>query len=160
MSSVKDRLIEAYLTCFGLGYAPIASGTFGTLGGVALAIAFAIYLPGQYMFACLTAAIVMTLVGAPLGKWAEKKWQRKDPGQYVLDEVIGFLVTIAFINPEQHLQINLIIGFLLFRFFDIFKPPPARQLEKISGGWGIILDDVVAGIYAALSLHVYTSYIA
>jgi len=152
MSSAKDRLIEAYLTCFGLGYAPIASGTFGTLGGVALAIVFALYLPAHYMLACLVTAAVLTLIGAPLGKWAEEKWQRKDPGQYVLDEVIGFLVAVAFID--------LAVGFLLFRFFDIFKPPPARQLEKVPGGWGIILDDVVAGIYAAIALCVYTNYIA
>ena len=160
MSSAKDRLIEAYLTCFGLGYAPIASGTFGTLGGVALAIVFALYLPAHYMLACLVTAVVLTLIGAPLGKWAEEKWQRKDPGQYVLDEVIGFLVTVAFIDPEHNLTINLAVGFLLFRFFDIFKPPPARQLEKVPGGWGIILDDVVAGIYAAIALCVYTNYIA
>ena len=78
----------------------------------------------------------------------------------MLDEVIGFLVTVAFIDPEHNLTINLAVGFLLFRFFDIFKPPPARQLEKVPGGWGIILDDVVAGIYAAIALCVYTNYIA
>jgi phosphatidylglycerophosphatase A len=160
MSSVKDRLIEAYLTCFGLGYAPVASGTFGTLGGVALALIFAMYLPANYMVACLSAAVIFTLVGAPLGKWAEQKWQRKDPGQYVLDEVIGFMVTVAFIDPTQHLTISLVVGFLLFRFFDIVKPAPARQLEKVPGGWGIILDDVVAGIYAAIALFLYTNYIA
>jgi len=160
MSSAKDRLIEAYLTCFGLGYAPVASGTFGTLGGVALALVFALYFPANYMLACLVTAVVLTLIGAPLGKWAEEKWQSKDPGQYVLDEVIGFLVTVSFIDPQQNLTINLAVAFLLFRFFDIFKPPPARQLEKVSGGWGIILDDVVAGIYAAIALFVYTNYIS
>ncbi|MBC8370048.1 MAG: phosphatidylglycerophosphatase A [Planctomycetes bacterium] len=160
MSSVKDRLIEAYLTCFGLGYAPIASGTFGTLGGVALAIAFANFWPASYTLLCLASVVVFTLVGAPLGKWAEKKWQRKDPGQYVLDEVIGFLVTVAFIDPTQHLVTNLLVGFFLFRFFDIFKPPPARQLEKVPGGWGIILDDIVAGLYGAAAMTIYINYIS
>ncbi|MFT7517648.1 MAG: phosphatidylglycerophosphatase A [Myxococcota bacterium] len=159
MSSVKDRIIEAYLTCFGLGYAPFASGTFGTLGGVALAVSFACLVPGVYTVACLGAATLLTLIGAPLGKWAEQKWQRKDPGQYVLDEVIGFLVTVAFIDPTQHLFSSMLVGFLLFRFFDIFKPPPARQLEKVAGGWGIILDDIVAGVYGAIAMWFYLEYI-
>lgn len=73
-----------------------------------------------------------------------------DPSEVVIDEVVGMMVTLAYL-PWSFISIGL--GFLLFRVFDIIKPPPARQLERLPGGWGIVMDDVVAGIYANLALR-------
>lgn len=139
--------IYAWLATFGgLGYAPIAPGTFGTLGGVALAALFGYTWPEYYLPLCLSFAALFTLLGRPCGDWAEKHFGRKDPGAFVLDEVAGYLVTVAwpvFLGWNQ-----LLVGFLLFRIFDIFKPPPARRLESLPGGLGIMIDDIVAGLWA------------
>jgi phosphatidylglycerophosphatase A len=78
---------------------------------------------------------------------------RADPGQVVIDEVCGYLVTMFLIPPSLR---NIILGFFLFRLFDIVKPPPERSLERLPGGFGIVADDVVAGIYANIILQVIT----
>jgi phosphatidylglycerophosphatase A len=150
MNRVAEFLREALITCCGLGHAPVASGTFGTLGGVALAGLIGAWWPEHYLPAVLGLVVVLLLAGASLGGWAERKWGRKDPGQYVLDEVVGYLVTVAWIGFPGWTHLGL--GFLLFRLTDITKPPPARQLERVKGGWGILLDDVVAGVWALLVL--------
>ena len=80
---------------------------------------------------------------------ASREWG-KDPGRVVVDEGIGFLVTVAFLPTGWW---TAIAGFFVFRALDIVKPPPARQLEALPGGWGIVVDDVVAGIYGNLMLR-------
>lgn len=140
------KIYEMLATCFGLGYAPVAPGTFGTLGGVALAALFGWTWPEAYLPLCLVTAAVLTLLGRPCGDWAEKRFGRKDPGAFVLDEVAGYLVAVAWI--EFYGWEQLIAAFFLFRLFDIWKPPPARQLEKLPGGLGIMIDDIVAGLWA------------
>jgi phosphatidylglycerophosphatase A len=80
-------------------------------------------------------------------------YKEADPRQVVVDEVCGYLVTMVFITSSL---MNIIIGFFLFRFFDIVKPPPARSSERLPGGVGIVADDVVAGIYANIILQVVT----
>ncbi|RMH05269.1 MAG: phosphatidylglycerophosphatase A [Planctomycetota bacterium] len=147
MSRLADLPRETLVTFFGLGHAPFAPGTFGTLGGVALAgLAGAWLAPAAYAPAVLGGALVLALLGAPVGAWAERRWGRKDPGQYVLDEVVGYLVAAAW--PVWPGWAHLGLAFLLFRLCDILKPPPARRLERVSGGWGILLDDVAAGVWA------------
>ncbi|MBC8327930.1 MAG: phosphatidylglycerophosphatase A [Planctomycetes bacterium] len=150
MNRLAELLREALITCCGLGHAPVASGTFGTLGGVALAGLAGALWPEHYLAIVLGLAVALLLLGAPLGGWAERKWARKDPGQYVLDEVVGYLVTVAW--PVFPGWTHLGLGFLLFRIADIVKPPPARRLERVPGGWGILLDDVAAGVWALLAL--------
>lgn len=140
------RIYEALATCFGLGYAPIAPGTFGTLGGVALAALFGYTWPEAFLPLCLATAVVLTLLGRPCGDWAEKRFGRKDPGAFVLDEVAGYLVAVAW--PVYYGWGQLVAAFFLFRLFDIWKPPPARRLEKLPGGLGIMVDDLVAGLWA------------
>lgn len=132
------------VSCCFLGCSPFAPGTVGTLGGVALA--WALGLTESYLLWLLVAAAVVYLVGRSLGAWAESHAGQKDPGFFVLDEVLGYLVTVAWVTPPTPL--TLVVGFALFRFFDIFKPKPARRLEALGGGDGILLDDVVAGLYA------------
>lgn len=145
-----NRLKLALSTCLGLGLAPVAPGTFGTLGGVA--IAWALSGARNYLLWILVVAVLLYAVGRWCGDWAEAHAGGKDPQFFVLDEVIGYLLTVAWIQGPSLL--TLAMGFLLFRFFDITKIPPTRRFERIGGGDGILLDDVVAGIYAFAVLTV------
>lgn len=131
------------VSCGYLGCSPFAPGTVGTLGGVA--IAWALSFTDNYLLWSAVAAVVVYLIGRSLGDWAEQYAGEKDPGIFVLDEVVGYLITVAWIGPPSYLALAL--AFFVFRFFDIFKPGPARRMEKIPGGDGILLDDVVAGFY-------------
>lgn len=126
-----------------LGCSPWAPGTVGTLGGVAIAWA----LSGTELYLAWTAlaCAAIYLIGRSLGPWSERYAGKKDPGFFVLDEVLGYLVTVAWTSGPSPL--TLVVGFFVFRFFDIFKPGPARRLERLPGGDGILLDDLVAGIY-------------
>ncbi len=144
--SWSDRLLAIWVTCCGLGYAPVASGTFGTLGGLALAGLAGSAAPDWYLPLVLGAAAIVTVGGALAGPWAERRYGRKDPGEFVLDEVAGFLIAAAW--PTWPGWTHLIAAFCAFRLCDIVKPPPARRCEKFPGGWGIVLDDLAAGVWA------------
>ena len=147
-----------------IGYIPWASGTLGTLLGLAVYL-----LPGaQTMLIPLIAAglILGTIAsgmvareeGHRLSKIAEHVKSRfqpegtphPDPSIVVIDEVVGMWIALVAIPPGV---LPIVITFLLFRLFDILKPAPAHHLEHLPGGWGIMLDDVVAGIYANLGTH-------
>ncbi len=138
-----NRLKLAVVSCGFLGLSPFAPGTAGTLGGVLIAYLLA----GSQAFLpwALAVCALLYAVGRSLGDWSERYAGRKDPGIFVLDEVIGYLVTVLWSAGPSLLALTL--GFFVFRFFDIFKPPPARRLERLGGGDGILLDDVVAGLY-------------
>ncbi|MEZ5989038.1 MAG: phosphatidylglycerophosphatase A [Planctomycetota bacterium] len=155
--SAADRLKVLTVSFLGLGLAPVASGTFGTLGGVVVAVPLA-WAPGlPYWAWLLLATLVVTLVCVALGPWAERYYGLKDPGAIVLDEVGGYMVTLALFDVvcgggaalgfEGHLA-----AFLAFRVGDIVKPWPARAFERLPGGWGVMLDDLVAGLYAGAIL--------
>ena len=132
-------------SCFGLGLSPVAPGTVGTLGGVALA--WALVPTGEYFPVAIAAcAALLYAVGRWFGDWAERDAGGKDPQWFVLDEVLGYLVTVAWWLPPTPLA--LAVGFAAFRLFDVTKPPPVRRLERYGGGDGILLDDVMAGVYA------------
>lgn len=150
MNTLKDKIVEMYVTWFGLGYAPVASGTFGTLGGVAIAALIGWTWPEYYLISLIVLTIVMSFLGALAGRWAEKRYGRKDPGEFVLDEVVGYMVAVMWVGFPG--WTHLILGFFLFRLTDIVKPWPARRLEKLPGGWGIVVDDLVAGAYALVAL--------
>jgi phosphatidylglycerophosphatase A len=140
----------AFVSCGFLGCAPVAPGTVGTLGGVA--IAWALRDSPQYLLWTLVTIALIYLVARSLGDWAEEYAGKKDPGIFVMDEVIGYLVTVAWVTGPSYL--TLVLGFFVFRFFDIFKPRLARRMEAIGGGDGILLDDVVAGIYGLLVMTI------
>jgi phosphatidylglycerophosphatase A len=146
-----DRLRLMLATSGGLGLAPVAPGTFGTLGGVLIAWALSFTGAG---FPLWTAAVVVVLyvVGRPLVTWSERRAGHGDPGWYVLDEVIGYLICVAWIAPPTLL--SLVCAFLLFRFFDILKPTPIRQIERLHGADGVLLDDVVAGLFGLACMAV------
>ena len=152
-----NRLKLAFVSFGFLGLSPFAPGTAGTVGGVALA-----WLLGRsehYLFWSVVACALLYAGGRALGRWSEQYAGRKDPGFFVVDEVIGYLVTVAWTRGPSPLA--LAVAFFLFRFLDVVKPPPARALERLGGGDGILLDDVMAGLYglavmAALRLFVLT----
>ena len=123
-------------TGFGLGLSPVAPGTFGTLLGVAIAW----LAPGP----AWAWALGVSVLSVPLGSLAEKT-EGEDPGSFVLDEVAGYLLAVSFL-PGGWLALGA--AFFAFRFFDIAKPWPIRKLERLPGGWGVLLDDLLAGIYA------------
>ena len=139
-------------TGLGAGYFPVAPGTAGSAVGLALVIALRqTSLDSARLAASLGAlsGLIFVLGVRAAGK-AEKAFGRVDPGQVVIDEVAGQVIT--FVATPRISWIGLIAGFVLFRFFDVVKPFPARRAERFRGGWGIMLDDVVAGLYSMAAL--------
>jgi phosphatidylglycerophosphatase A len=138
-----NKLKLGIVSCGYLGLSPFAPGTAGTLGGVA--IAWLLRDVEHYLYWTLAVCAVLYAVGRSLGKWSEEYAGGEDPGFFVLDEVIGYLLTVAWLQGPS--LIALTVAFFLFRLLDVVKPPPARWLENLGGGDGILLDDVMAGIY-------------
>lgn len=130
-----------------VGYFPIAPGTAGSLA--ALVLFALVRRVGTPVFELGTIIVVLVL-----GTWAANRTEhvlgRKDPGAIVIDEVLGMLMTLAFLPVST---IGVIVGFVLFRIFDVVKPYPAARLEHLKGGPGVMMDDAVAGIYAHISLR-------
>jgi phosphatidylglycerophosphatase A len=143
---IMNRAALLLATAGYVGFFPIAPGTAGSAAGLAVyALIRAAHNPSAEI-----AAIVVTLV---IGIWSAGVVERtlgKDPGPVVIDEVLGMLVTLALLNPSLA---GALVGFFLFRVFDVLKPFPAGHLERLHGGSGIMLDDAMAGIYANLVLR-------
>jgi phosphatidylglycerophosphatase A len=138
-----NRLKLGIVSAGFLGLSPFAPGTAGTLAGVLLALALA--RTQQFLLWLVLTSLLLYALGRALGKWSEEYAGGKDPGFFVLDEVIGYLITVAWVRGPSLLA--LVLAFFVFRFFDVVKPPPARRMERLGGGDGILLDDVVAGCY-------------
>ena len=148
------------------GYMPWASGTFGSLVGVLLYMIPGVEKPEVlaslilfcFVIGAMTAAKVARVVGDQLttsAKFTKERFQpggnaEADPSIVVIDEIVGMWIALLLL-PKSMLVICL--AFIFFRAYDIVKPPPARQLERVPNGWGIMLDDVAAGIYANISVR-------
>lgn len=158
MSQLRKTLAEKrpaavwIATVAGAGFLPAAPGTAGSLVGLALAVAIGHYPTPQpwKSLALALAALGLCLVGIGAASEAEKFFGCKDPSQVVIDEVVGQML-VFLIHPDAAWK-WLIVGFLLFRFFDVLKPFPARRAERLPGGWGIMVDDVIAGAYSLAAL--------
>jgi phosphatidylglycerophosphatase A len=137
-------------TALGAGYAPFAPGTVGSAVGVVVFLATRHLDPAWQ----ITLIGVVTVVGVWASTVAARHFDREDPGHVVIDEVAGQLVTYALLDLTW---IGVTLGFLLFRVFDIIKPWPAGRLEHLPGGWGIMADDLMAGIYGWLALWLVIS---
>ena len=131
----------------GFGLAPFAPGTWGSIPGVALGALASLYLES-------TTKIILMVTLTLFSAWAiaktEKKWQRHDDKAIVIDEVVGQVLCLAWIPVSLA---NLLLGFLLFRAYDIFKPEPAGFFDRWNHSLGTLLDDVVAGIMAGVCLY-------
>lgn len=138
------RLGVFIATCAHVGYAPVAPGTFGSLVGLLI-----YYLVRREHSIPVELAVIG--IAVMIGLWsateAEHHFGGIDPGPVVIDEVVGMLITLA-LHPVNIL--GAIAGFLIFRVLDIVKPWPARRLELLPGGFGVVLDDMMAGIYGNL----------
>jgi phosphatidylglycerophosphatase A len=133
-------------SCFGVGLIPAAPGTFGTIAAIPLAIGLARL--GLLAGVCFLALFILLAVWT--SGLSAKVLQKDDPSEVVIDEMAGFLIA-TFLVPVSFA--NLCFGFFLFRLFDILKPYPIRHSEKIGKGIGIVLDDLLAGVYANLCLR-------
>ena len=141
------RLPLLTATVCGVGYSPVAPGTVGSLAGLL------VYLPLRWTGSPaveLLAIVVIFVVGALASTAAERHFGLIDPGPIVIDEVLGMLVTLALLPVSVT---GALVGFVLFRVFDVIKPPPCNHLEALPGGWGVMSDDLMAAIYAQLTLR-------
>ena len=140
------HFILMFATGFGAGYSPTAPGTLGTL----------VAIPIYYFLSEIPFPLYeITLTGFFfLAVWVSEKTEavlgKKDDSRIVIDEMMGFFITMLWVTKTP---LFILVGFILFRFFDIFKPFPIRRFEKVRGGFGVVLDDVMAGIFANVILR-------
>ncbi len=142
---IKDWCVKAGVSV-GVGYCPVASGTAGTFVGLLL---FLLVQDSIWLHVAVLALVFF--VGVPISTRAEQLYKEKDSHHIVVDEVAGFLVTMLGFSHVSWPVLGL--GFVLNRVFDIFKPFPLRRLENAPGGWGVMLDDIGAGVYSNLALR-------
>jgi phosphatidylglycerophosphatase A len=145
MDNLRKKIIEIIASCFYIGYIPGAPGTYGSL--------FALLLVSQFEFLTKNISIVLFIViGLIFSTLMEKQTGKKDDQRIVIDEFVGILITFYYVKPNLS---YLIIGFILFRLYDIYKPYPIKKTQKLKSGWGIMLDDILAGVYARIVLHIF-----
>lgn len=142
--SVADRVAVAIATVGGAGWSPVAPGTVGS----AVALGLIWFLPGGRV-GLVAFFVVVTVVGVWAADRAERRLGGKDSGAIVVDEVAGMTLSVMFFPRTPAV---LLAGFVLFRIFDVVKPPPAGASQDLPGGVGVMVDDLIAGFYAAAVL--------
>ena len=146
-----DFIALAIATC-GVGYLPLAPGTFGSLVGVGIFWLLVRVNP----LVIVVAILAVTFAGIWAGSRVEQMSGRKDPGKVVVDEVAGQMIALFPLTLLGRWSIGaVILSFILFRFFDIVKPYPANRLQDLNGGAGVMFDDLVAGVYAAVIVSIF-----
>ena len=144
---LKINFNTIFVSVFGIGFIPIASGTFGSLAG--LLIGYILYLINFNLFFIIIP--LLFIFGVIASNTYQKQTGEKDSSVIVIDEVVGQLIAMIFVVDNL---ILVLCSFIIFRIFDIFKPWPASYADKkIDGGLGVMLDDVFAGIYAAILIY-------
>ena len=138
------------LTGFGAGWLPLAPGTWGAAAALVPAWLLALWMPAYFEPVLLVLIAGGTWIGARGSAFMAAEWGG-DPSQTVLDEIVGMWIAILFVPATWPWWLT---AFLLFRLFDIFKPFGIRRLESVPNGWGVMLDDVLAGIYSNIILQV------
>jgi phosphatidylglycerophosphatase A len=142
------RSIFKHIATLGpVGFVPIAPGTLGTLAALVFVAITNLPVP---LYLVLTAAV--TVIGIYASSVVEEITDEKDPGCIVIDEVAGYLVSMAFLPATVF---YLVSSFILFRIFDILKPPPLDRLQRLKGGTGVMADDILAGIYTNIVLQIW-----
>ena len=160
---MPDRIASAIATGLGAGLMPFAPGTFGAFEGLLLFLCLYSILSRSLLsdLSILVIFVIANLLVFIAGVWASGATCRitgkSDPGSIVIDEVSGQLIALLPLSLGPNIR-GLIVGFVLFRLFDIFKPFPIRRLERLHGGFGVMADDALAGIYAAAVLWPVQSY--
>lgn len=143
---MRNKIIRSIATFFGVGYLPIMSGTFASLAGV---VVYLLIRHNPYIYLGITALLI--IAGFIVSNRAQAFFASRDPHEVVIDEVCGMLITYMMLPHKTSI---IIIGFFLFRLFDIVKIYPINRLERLNKGWGIMLDDIAAGVFANIILQV------
>jgi phosphatidylglycerophosphatase A len=160
IETAADFIAVFIATGFGAGFIPLGPGTWGSIVGLLIAYGL-IEAFGSDTLLLQNVLIIAGLISAALGVWAsnraEKIFDRKDASQIVIDEVFGQILSFVFIAPYlaglgASWRWWMFAGFALFRAFDIFKPYPINRLQGLPGGLGVMMDDALAGVYAAVAL--------
>ena len=146
--NVQEKLAIFLATGAYTGYVPVAPGTAGSVVGVILVL----FLRNVTFLWTVVFIVFLFFFGVYVSDIAESFYKRKDPGEVVIDEIVGVLV--AFWGIFSLSIFPILAVFVLFRIFDIAKIPPCSQCETLKGGWGIMMDDVVAGVYANISFRI------
>jgi phosphatidylglycerophosphatase A len=139
----SEKIIKLLATGFGSGLSPFAPGTMGTLVGIPIClVCLPLTWPVRFLFVIILSALAIFVSGR-----AETIYSKKDDQRIVIDEIAGFQVAML---PVAITGLNICAAFVLFRIFDIWKPFPIRNLQNLPGGWGVVVDDIAAGIYAGV----------
>jgi phosphatidylglycerophosphatase A len=150
-AATRTRWAWLFATFFGVGYLPLGPGTWASVITVLLWYALASALPPSAQLPVASAlAAALVLIGIPAGSKVCVECGVVDPSHIVMDEVAGQMIALLAVPHDWK---YFVASLILFRLFDIMKPPPARQLERLHGGTGVMLDDVMAGIYALAGVH-------
>jgi phosphatidylglycerophosphatase A len=147
-----ERLRPLIASCFGLGYSPVMPGTCGALLGPALYIPLALLAPPNEPWQTILIAANLAFwcwLTVVLGAWAEGYYGRKDSQTFVTDEVAGFLLTVLLFHIPDQPVLTTLWAFPVTRVIDILKVPPAKRLERLPAGWGVLADDLLGSVYAA-----------
>jgi len=149
----SNFFVKFFATCFGLGYSPIFPGAVGVV--FATVIAYLIHpLP---LFNKILITLILIVLAVPLSTKAEKLFQKKDCKKIIIDEVVGILIaTIWFTNLPVIMFISILF---IYGLFDTIKIYPANVSENLYGGWGIVIDDIIAGIYTALAVFLILKFV-
>ena len=159
---MRKKLSYIWATMLGVGYFPFASGTAGSLATIPFAFLLAYY----WGFYGIIAGTIIVFFTGTLASKEVLKYTKHDPSIIVIDETAGQLLSFAFVanylqsNSYSHIIWIYVLGFGLFRLFDITKPQPARWADKkVLNAWGVMLDDIFAGIYAAICLYALKKFL-
>jgi len=150
-NSIPIQFWKIFLSGFGTGFLPLAPGTWGAILALLLMWPFLVFLPHQFTLILSIVILIFSWIGALGSDLLATDWG-KDPRQTVIDEMVG--IWIALLGIPRELK-YWVAAFLLFRFFDILKPVGIRRLEKTGGGWAVMLDDILAGVYANVVIQMF-----
>ena len=158
VATERPTLAVRLATCGPLGYFPIGPGSVGAALGVALVVVLGRLPVSTAWIAVLVGVSAAAILGVGVGAStaAEVYFRRKDPGQVVIDEVVGQMITLV-AHPRPGWK-GLAAAYFIFRAVDVIKPFPARRLEHLPGGWGIMLDDVAAGLWSLIAFSLVWEY--
>jgi len=151
----KWSAIVIVASCFGLGYSPIMPGTCGALVGPLVYVPLALLVPAEPWQTLLIGGMLgfWTCLTIALGRWSESYYGVKDSQVFVTDEVVGFLFAVLLFHLPGQPVLTTLWAFPITRIIDILKIPPAKRLEKLPAGWGVVADDLLGSVYAAAVLH-------
>jgi phosphatidylglycerophosphatase A len=145
---LKKFIMRSFASFFGLGYLPAAPGTWGSIGAF---LVWLLFLRDLSPKAYLVIVILFTFFAIYVADFANKKcYKKKDSPHIVIDEVVGYFISMIFVSSSIYWGIA---GLVLFRFFDILKPYPVNKAEGLPGGLGVMADDILAGLYVAMILN-------